>query len=371
MASPPPAVDPVESRLRALEDTVERLQKRPDVTHTQCCHCTESARPPPSGRRLIIALDGTANKFGAQSSHVVEFCSRVMKTEDQPSYYTSGIGTYTKKTGLMNTVSAFLKHTWASATAWNFKSNILAGYHWLSENYKPGDQIFLLGYSRGAYQVRVLAAMITKANIEPFHFAYFDVARARWVSTTAREFKRSFSHDVTIHLLADTVSSVGLFRAKRYPGALGADNICFLRHALALDERRVKFLPEYVTGPRSLFERGEFGQPRCKEVWFRGCHSDRINFTSDNGAVPSRWMAYEAMLAGLEMAPFKRNVGTQDLTGLPPSKSMTFLYNIIEYLPLVSWTDPSVSPIDPPDGVEPRPVPQNKRCAIFYSKVYS
>jgi len=78
------------------------------------------------------------------------------------------------------------------------------------------------------------------------------------------------------------------------------EHICFFRHALALDERRVKFLPEYVRG--GVFE-GELqdqqnepekhehpsasttrdpevkeevtaSPPAVKEVWFPGTHSD-------------------------------------------------------------------------------------------------
>lgn len=46
----------------------------------------------------------------------------------------------------------------------------------------------------------------------------------------------------------DTVSSVGLIRKKTLPGtADGMKHVCLFRHALALDERRVKFLPEYVS----------------------------------------------------------------------------------------------------------------------------
>ena len=47
-------------------------------------------------------------------------------------------------------------------------------------------------------------------------------------------------------------------------------HVCVFRHALALDERRVKFLPEYVNGgmgPKS-------GEGDVKEVWFAGAHSD-------------------------------------------------------------------------------------------------
>jgi hypothetical protein len=84
----------------------------------------------------------------------------------------------------------------------------------------------------------------------------------------------NFCSDLKSMSFRDTVCSVGVFRNTSYPGADLADNICFFRHALALDERRVKFLPEYVVAKKEWFSAGEFGRPRCKEVWFRGSHSD-------------------------------------------------------------------------------------------------
>lgn len=58
------------------------------------------------------------------------------------------------------------------------------------------------------------------------------------------------------------------------------DHIGYFRHALALDERRVKFLPEYVHegASHTPHERKFVGQRECtadiKEVWFAGTHSD-------------------------------------------------------------------------------------------------
>ncbi|KAJ7250781.1 hypothetical protein C8J57DRAFT_1078763 [Mycena rebaudengoi] len=379
------------------------------------CLCSASTAPSAiSNRRLVVAFDGTENKFGPHSSHVVEFYSRIVKSGDQPSYYTSGIGTYVKQSRTTKRVRTFFKNKWASITAWNFKSNLFAGYQWLSENYQPGDQIFLLGFSRGAYQVRVLAAMVTRVglirtgNKEQIPFA-FDVYRdpnsyveislpsqvlapsmispplmihfsnrnifgdGPTVTTAAKEFKKAFCDDVSIHFVGvwDTVSSVGLFHNKQFPGAQSAENICFFRHALALDERRVKFLPEYVLAPREWFQMGEFGLPRCKEVWFRGCHSDvgggnTDNITSDNGAVSSRWMAYEAMLAGLEMTPFQKSLALHDLTGNPPTDSMNGFYKLFEYVPLVppiKWVDLSVSPLVTTIGDTPDR--KFKRCGSF------
>ncbi len=58
---------------------------------------------------------------------------------------------------------------------------------------------------------------------------------------------------------------------------------CYFRHALALDERRVKFLPEFVCGGETATERIhiEGDQPRVKEVWFIGTHSDVYVFVGD------------------------------------------------------------------------------------------
>ena len=75
------------------------------------------------------------------------------------------------------------------------------------------------------------------------------------------------------------------------------DHVCYFRHALALDERRVKFLPEYAYGgtsqpktvaqdtknaapgpipkePKNLSSDGPDERPQTLEVWFAGTHSD-------------------------------------------------------------------------------------------------
>ena len=100
----------------------------------------------------------------------------------------------------------------------------------------------------------------------------------------------------------DTVSSVGFIRGKTLPGTDDLNHICLFRHALALDERRVKFLPEYARGGVCLpGERAHSNEgfvlwkpvqqtgdddklnpkdnaippsQRVKEFWFAGTHSD-------------------------------------------------------------------------------------------------
>lgn len=85
----------------------------------------------------------------------------------------------------------------------------------------------------------------------------------------------------------DTVSSVGVFRDKTLPGTTnGMRHVSYFRHALALDERRVKFLPEYAYEGSSLPSDSEQKLAEIhdrhysnilshtKEVWFAGTHSD-------------------------------------------------------------------------------------------------
>jgi uncharacterized protein (DUF2235 family) len=70
--------------------------------------------------------------------------------------------------------------------------------------------------------------------------------------------------------IRDTVSSIGVARAPSLPETTtGMGHVCVFRHALALDERRVKFLPEYANGGT-----GPSGKGNVKEVWFAGSHSD-------------------------------------------------------------------------------------------------
>ena len=73
--------------------------------------------------------------------------------------------------------------------------------------------------------------------------------------------------------IRDTVASVGIVRGNPFPLTSSAAHICTFRHALALNERRVKFLPEYIDGGSSVSPSDD--RPvDVKEVWFAGTHSD-------------------------------------------------------------------------------------------------
>ncbi|KAJ7469019.1 hypothetical protein FB451DRAFT_368484 [Mycena latifolia] len=236
--------------------------------HCMCLDPCDSACGTRTSRNLVVSLDGTSNQFGDHNTNVVELHSRILvdPSAEQLTYYNCGIGTYAP-----NRAKTFkywrqrFDNVVDLAIAWNFQTIVLKAYRWLCNEYRPGDKIFLFGFSRGAYQVRTLAGMIEKVglvnagNQELIPFAYeVYCERLKGKETDeapimAPRFKETFSRTVKIHFVGawDTVSSVGVVRHKPLPLTSSAEHICIFRHALALDERRVKFLPEYVDGGNS------------------------------------------------------------------------------------------------------------------------
>ncbi|KAJ7785342.1 hypothetical protein DFH07DRAFT_7752 [Mycena maculata] len=308
-------------------------------------------------RNLVVSTDGTSNQFGIRNTNVVELHSRVLTdTADQNKYYNCGIGTYVPYEN--QTSWKYWRQRLGNgldlAFALNFKDIILKAYRWLSQTYKSGDKIYFFGFSRGAYQVRTLAGMIETVglidtgNEELVPFAYeFYLERHKGVVTKeateiAAKFKKTFSRDVRVHFVGvwDTVSSVGVFRGKPLPLTSSAGHICTFRHALALDERRVKFLPEYVEGGSSTFSTTGAGID-VKEVWFAGTHSDigggvKKNLDLNSSSVPLLWMENEATAAGLRLKP--RDGGgvwkVEDLRKDDVHESLTDSWKPLEYLPL-------------------------------------
>ncbi|KAF9028035.1 WD40 repeat-like protein [Hymenopellis radicata] len=330
------------TRLTSRQDPVLGATKTRDEgpEDKQSCGCKKD------GRNLVVCIDGTSNQFGTKNSNVVEFYSLIKKEEaNQRTWYNSGIGTYAKPSWkslsyLRRTVS----HKIDMAIAWNFERIVCGAYRWLSDNYEPGDCIFLFGFSRGAFQARVISAMIDKVglihkgNEMQIPFAYELYAEERDIEL-CKNFKNTFSRkDVKVHFVGawDTVSSIGIFRdPKLLPGTTdGMEHVCYFRHALALDERRVKFLPEYANGglmepPRKT--------PDVKEVWFAGTHSDIGGGNVENPDMsrkmpPLRWMVSEAKQAGLRMDELRSEF--LSLRKLDIIESLTWPWWSLEVLPL-------------------------------------
>ena len=163
---------------------------------------------------------------------------------------------------------------------------IQRAYGYLSSRFRPGDSIFLMGYSRGAFAVRSLAGVIDQVGL-----LRADCATERNVQTAYRHyqaapggpaiaaFRRAHCHEaVEIEMVGvwDTVKALGLrlpilWRWSQpahefHNHALGP-SIKHGFHALALNETREAFAPE-------LWQCPENGRARVEQVWFPGSHGD-------------------------------------------------------------------------------------------------
>ena len=159
-------------------------------------------------------------------------------------------------------------------------------YGWLASRYRPGDRIFLIGYSRGAYAVRSLAGIIDEVGLVKSCCATERLVREAYrhyrynTSTeTAAKFVAEYCYaHVPIEMIGafDTVKSLG-FRAPFvwkweevkhafHNHSLGT-SVRHGYHALALDENREAFTPVLWEFP--------VGHPgKVEQVWFRGSHGD-------------------------------------------------------------------------------------------------
>ncbi|KAI5114665.1 hypothetical protein M0805_004528, partial [Coniferiporia weirii] len=146
-------------------------------------------------------------------------------------------------------IASKLRKTWDMMIGSSLHHHIMGGYEFLMENFKERDRICIFGFSRGAYTARALAGMIEKVGLLPagnhqqVPFAYKMYMKDNeigWQQSVL--FKKSFSMDVDIEFIGvwDTVDSVGLI-PRHVPFTKNNTCVKTFRHAISLDEHRVKF----------------------------------------------------------------------------------------------------------------------------------
>src|SRR6266568_3868557 len=108
------------------------------------------------GRRIVVLFDGTWNNR-KDRTNVVRMRESVETSGPgdpvQPCFYDPGVGThwYDRLTG--------------GAFGQGLSENIRQGYAWLAEKHVPEDQVFVFGFSRGAYTARSLVGFIRKCGL--------------------------------------------------------------------------------------------------------------------------------------------------------------------------------------------------------------
>jgi uncharacterized protein (DUF2235 family) len=101
---------------------------------------------------------------------------------EQRKYYQGGIGTK----GLWAT------RLYNSVNAGEIVHDVYLAYKWLFENYQQGDELFMFGFSRGAFTVRSLAGHISQRGIkfQSEHDFEDDYEKSQKGTSTANEVSR-------------------------------------------------------------------------------------------------------------------------------------------------------------------------------------
>lgn len=196
-------------------------------------------------------------------------------------------------------------------------------YRFLVDAYRPGDEIWLFGFSRGAFTARSAAGFVRQCSIlrrehaGRLREAYrMYRARGRRYHPDAPEpvaFRRAFAHPpVRIRFIGvwDTVGALGfpvapwsplgiINRPWRFHDTTLSSWVDHARHAVAVDERRGPFRP-------TMWERSgraRPGQQTLSQAWFAGVHSDVGGGYDDPGLaqVALAWMLDGASAVGLDV----------------------------------------------------------------------
>jgi uncharacterized protein (DUF2235 family) len=309
-------------------------------------------------RNIVICCDGTGNEISENISNVLKLYRCLRKTDKteprQLVFYDPGVGTLARPNPWRKLAQDFTA-IMGLATGYGLDDKVLASYAFLVHNYREGDQIYLFGFSRGAYTVRVLAGLIHKIGLvspEQVNLAGSGLTSYKQFSSDnqpglgvelkaftdgaadaegplpqnkddqAAQFARILSTRwpfVRFVGVWDTVASVIVPRPDRLylPSleelafTLWNPSVKTFRQAISIDERRCMFRLKKWDDPQTYkpvrFNDSNAAAQDIQQVWFAGVHSDigggYPEKESGLSKYPLLWMIEEAVKCGLEVNP--------------------------------------------------------------------
>ena len=270
-------------------------------------------------KRLVVCCDGT---WGSESNPTVSNVVKIAESVRSSATTDSGehVGQrvfYVDGPGSRGYLADKLL---GGAFGLGLDANLSTMYWQLALNWEPGDEIYVFGFSRGAYTARSLVGMINRlglltadAMVERAYPQALRIYKQRkkdldgpdrpeWI-----EFRKQhcvYPVPITFVGVFDTVGALGIpaltSRRYRFHDVRLSPNVRYARQALAIDERRRMYAPclweitdEPADGPR--------GADRVKQVWFEGVHTDVGGGYADSrlSDITLRWMVDQARAAGL------------------------------------------------------------------------
>jgi len=303
-------------------------------------------------KRLAVFLDGTWNTLN-NNTNVWRLKSLCAQTADQFVYYSQGVGTrYGEKIR-------------GGMLGYGIDNEIIDAYTWLIQNFAVGDEIFIFGFSRGAYTARSLSGLITKCGLlKPGAPLSIEQLYDRYRQGSAKQridqlLRASLPGGLTLEEqwlvrytvptsnkfvgVWDTVGSLGLafesIRRKvqkfRFLDTHLYRNNQLAFHALALDEHRRSFEPTFWTRTVPKGQPGATPRPldQVEQRWFVGAHANvGGGYPSDLLAqAPLKWLMDKASAAGLA---FSLGLDIDTSIAAPPIADSygQFFYGLYKYI---------------------------------------
>ncbi len=266
----------------------------------------------------VICIDGTWNTPGQMDTDPIDHQEAVTKTNVQ-ILWEAITQTLLKDVSAYGSIQPLAKQTGAAlylngvgsngseklrnfegTTGTGTSERIIDAYQFLAQRWQPGDAIFGFGFSRGAFAVRSLMGFIHHVGL-PGHTRILG-------STEMWTLYESYKHNKTapasselqtadVHFLGvwDTVGALAFGEAFDNYHQLSPANVRSCCQALALDEQRKQFLPEY-------FNKSDEAQ-QVNQVWFAGVHSNIGGgyVDADLSNIALFWILNSARQAGLSV----------------------------------------------------------------------
>jgi uncharacterized protein (DUF2235 family) len=268
----------------------------------------------------VVCCDGTWNRpdhldRGIAAPTNVSKLALGVATEDaegdeQLLYYQPGVGTRR------------FERIRGGAFGLGLSRNVRDCYRFLVESYRPGDELYFFGFSRGAFTARSTVGLVRNAGIlRPEHVDRlgdaYSLYRSRASRThprgiEARIFRRMYSQEeIPIHFVGvwDTVGSLGIpIDGVRLPFAQWywgfhdtelSSHVRFAYQALAIDEQRGPFRPTLWK------QQADATEQTLEQVWFAGVHCDVGGGYRDPALaeIPLLWLVERARECGLVFDP--------------------------------------------------------------------
>ncbi|KAK6331850.1 hypothetical protein TWF718_002390 [Orbilia javanica] len=292
---PPPVADFVSGIIDSVADTVrggdvkEVLSKSNKPVKSVTFEVPDAdnstnANPLPDGhqgKRIVICCDGTWQDSDAGDAgfptNVTRFARALKSVSDdgvaQIIYYQSGVGSaYASKLGRLI----------AGGTGLGLSEHVREAFVFISNNYHVGDEIHIVGFSRGAFTARSIAGLIgrigvlTRRGMENFGKIYEDYINFK-LKNDAYIDRQGWER-----IKGDTVGALGIPTSPVIEKCKCNDKYKFhdtdltaftenAFHALALDEHRMPFTPTLWRLPTpAATEKHTDIIPNLKQVWFPG-----------------------------------------------------------------------------------------------------